>query len=264
MRYGGHDPGVCGLAQGALTLWFLGYADRALTDSQRALRLAEQVHHPPSLAHALNWAAMLHQFRREPEAVRAHTDVLLSLAAEQGLGMFLVMGGLLHGWALAVTGNPQEGLVQLQEGFHRLQAIGVEGLYGYFKSLMAEAYARAGLREQELEELDAGLTYTEKIGDRFWEAELYRLKGEFLREQAGTARTWQGAEEHMIQALPIARNQGTKSLELRAAMSLAKLWQSQNKRQDAYELLVPVYNWFTEGFDTADLQEAKALLDELA
>ena len=146
MRYGGHDPGVCGQAQGALALWFLGYADQARHSCQEALRLAQQVGHPPSLAHALNWVAFLHQFRREPEDVREHTDTLISLAAEQGLGLFSVLGSLLHGWALALTGAPQEGLSQLQGGFQRIQAIGIEAFYGFFKSLMAEVYVQVGQR----------------------------------------------------------------------------------------------------------------------
>ena len=275
MRYGGHDPGVCGQAQGALALWFLGYADQALHSCQEALRLAQEVGHPPSLAHALNWVAFLHQFRREPEVVREHTDTLISLAAEQGLGLFSVLGSVLHGWALALTGAPQDGLSQLQGGFHRIQAIGVEGFYGFFKSLMAEVYVQAGQRTQGLEELDSGLAYTEKIGDRFWEAELYRLKGELTLQsksagqkpvvsEAEGAKVEEEAQACFSKAIEIAQKQEAKSLELRAATSLARLWQQQGKKAEAHELLAPVYNWFTEGFDTADLQEAKVLLDELA
>jgi predicted ATPase len=275
MRYGGHDPGVCGHAQGALALWLRGYGDQAMVHSQQALDLARHLSHPPSLVHALTWRLWLHQFRREPNAVREWANAMVAVAVEQGLAQSLLFATLLRGWALSVGGHTEEGIAPLQAGVEKYQSMGAAMLVGYFKALLAEAYSRAGLAAQGLSELDGALEYAQRTGERFWEAEIHRLKGELvlqfgvrspksetLNTQHLTPNT-QEVEACFLKAIEVARKQSAKSLELRATVSLARLWQRQGKQHAARNILSEIYGWFTEGFDTADLQEAKALLQEL-
>jgi predicted ATPase len=167
-----------------------------------------------------------------------------------------------RGWALAAQGQDEAGIAQMHQGLAAIRAAG-QGL-GLSSRLaqLAEAYGKSGQAEEGLRLLAEALAHVDHIGERFWEAEVYRLKGELLLQQA--VPDVPQAEACFQQALAVARRQQAKSLELRAAMSLARLWQQQDKRQEAYDLLAPVYEWFTEGFDTTDLQEAKALLEELS
>jgi predicted ATPase len=167
---------------------------------------------------------------------------------------------MLRGWALAEQGQGEEGMVQLREGLAAWQAMG-EALYQpLFRALLAETYGKVGQPEAGLSVLAEVLADVHNTGLCFCEAELYRLQGVLLQQAAGSGDE---AEACLRQALDVARRQQAKSLELRAAMSLSRLWQRQGKRAEARELLAEIYGWFTEGFDTADLQEAKALLEEL-
>jgi predicted ATPase len=260
--YGGHDPGECCQAYMAWTLWALGYPGQALQASDKGLTLAGELAHPASLAGALNAAALLHQFRRERQAVQEAAEAFMALATEQGNALVLARGMILYGWALFAQGQGTEGMVQIREGLTALQATGGDVRRPLFLALLAEAYGGIGQIEEGLNVLAEALAAVEKTGGRFCEAELYRLKGELLRTLSAEHHT--EAETCLRQALDIARRQQAKSWELRAATSLSRLWQQQGKRNTARRLLEPIYGWFTEGFDTADLQEAKALLEELS
>ena len=189
-------------------------------------------------------------------------EALISLATDQGFPQWQANGAILRGWTLAHQGQAQEGIAQIHQslGAHRATVAAIAG--SYFLALLAEAYGMQGEPEAGLTVLTEALTRAETIGERWYESELYRLKGELLLQQASDNST--EAESCFHQALAIAQNQQAKSWELRAATSLARLWQQQGKRQEASDLVAPVYGWFTEGFDTPDLQEAKALLEALA
>jgi class 3 adenylate cyclase/predicted ATPase len=258
----GQDPGVACRSYAARPLWLLGYPDQALQWSREALTLAQELAHSPSLAFARNWAATVAQYRRDAPATQAQAEVLMALAAEQGFAHWLASGTILRGWALAQQGAREEGLAQMRQGMAAWQATGAEVDRPYFLALQAEAYENVDQPEEALCVLIEALSLVHRFGDRYWEAELYRLKGETLLSLSADNQT--EAETCFCQALDIARRQQAKLLELRAAMSLSRLWQQQGKRAKAHALLAPVYGWFTEGFDTADLQEAKALVEALA
>ena len=167
----------------------------------------------------------------------------------------------LCGWALAMQGQGEEGMAQLRQGIAAWQATGAAVLVPYFCTVLAEVCDHLGHTADALQALTEASTLVEQQEERWWEAEICRLRGVLLLRQPGTPQA--EAETWLQRALDVARRQEAKSLELRAAMSLSRLWQQQGKRVEAYELLAPVYSWFTEGFDTADLQEARALLEEL-
>jgi TOMM system kinase/cyclase fusion protein len=257
----GIDLGVFFLAYMTRPLWLLGYPDQALQRSHEALTLAQELAHPFSLAYALVWAAWVHQFRREGQAAQARAEALCALAGEQGFAFFLACGTVLRGWALAEQGQSDAGMVQMREGMAACRTTGAEADRAYFLALLAEAYGREGQYDEGLAMLEEALALTDQYEERYWEAEIHRLKGALLL--ARSAENQVEAEACFHAALAVARHQQAKSLELRAAMRLARLWQPQGKRDAARELLAPIYGWFTEGFDTADLQEAKVLLEEL-
>jgi predicted ATPase len=235
-------------------LWHLGYPDQALTRSQEALILAQEL--------ALDYAAMLHQFRHEVHASRERAEAAMALCTEHGFAYYLAWAMIIRGWALTAQRQQEEGLAQMRQGLADLQTTGGESRLPYYLALLAEAHGKAGQAAAGLTLLAEALAQAHKKAERWREAELYRLQGELLL-QASTGQKSLEAEEHFRQALNLARHQQAKSLELRAAMSLSRLWQQQGKRDAARELLAPTYDWFTEGFDAADLQEAKALLDIL-
>jgi predicted ATPase len=213
-------------------------------------------------AFALDIASIVCQFRREGQNVYNHAEAVIALSAEQGFTYWLAQTTFLRGWALTALGQREKGLTQMRRGLRDLRATSAEVFAPYFLALLAEAYGNLNRLDEGLDAVKEGLELVERMGAHLWKAEVYRLHGE-LRLQQSTPDVAQ-AEISFHQALDIACEQHAKSLELRAATSLARLWQSQGKRQGAYSLLAPVYNWFTEGFDTADLIDAKTLLDELA
>jgi predicted ATPase len=283
----GEDPGVNCLCYGASAQGYLGYPDQALKRIEEALTLAQELAHPHSLANALYWAAVLHQVRREGPTAQGRAEALLALSTEHGFPVWLALGTLLQGWALAVQRQGEEGIAQLRQGLDALRALGQEVTQPYFLALLAEAYGKVGQAAEGLTVLAEALATVEKTGERCYEAELYRLKGELtlqskqVEDKSQTSRgqvegksevtnpqplipnSHAEAEAYFQQAIEIARRQQAKSLELRAVMSLSHLWQSQGKKEEAHEMLAEIYGWFTEGFDTKDLQEAKALLAEL-
>jgi predicted ATPase len=253
------DPGVTSLSRVSWTLWLLGYPDQAHSRNQETLTLARELAHPHSLAMALCFAATLHQFRREAQPAQELAEVTVALATEQGLMQWRAAGTFLYGWALTIQGQGEVGLVQLRQGLATYRATGTVLDLPWYLGVLAEAYGSTGQAETGLATLAEALAAVDKTD--FYEAELYRLKGKLLLSQ--TVPDASQAQACFQQAFDVARRQGAKSLELRAAMSLARLWQQQGKRAAAYELLAPLYGWFTEGFDTADLHEAKALLEAL-
>jgi predicted ATPase len=268
-RYG-IDLGVYFLAYAARPLWLLGFPDQARTSIREALRLAHQLVHPFSLAFTLHWAATTHQLRREAPAAQEQAEAAMAFSREQGFALWVPGGTVLRGWALTEQGQTQEGISQMRQGIAAWQGTGAEVDRPYYLALLAEVYGQAGRIMEGLHVLGEALAVMNTIGERYYEAELYRLKGELLRkaeahslESTGPNLPEEAAEACFRQALAVARRQQAKSLELRAAVSLSRLWQQQGKRDEARELLAPVYGWFTEGFETADLQEAKALLEEL-
>jgi class 3 adenylate cyclase/predicted ATPase len=256
----GTDPGVaCGVYLGWV-LWALGYADQALQQFHRTLALAREVAHDHSLAVSLLWAVIFHQFRREAQDVREQAEVAIVLTSEQGFLPLLPRVQFLQGWALAAQGQREAGLAQMRQGLVGYQATGAEAYRPYFLGVLAEVCAHAGQLDEGLRLVTEAFDLVQQSGERWYEAELHRLQGELLLRSADHKAE---AEACFQQALNIARRQQAKSFELRAALSLNRLWQQQGKRQEARDLLAPIYHWFTEGFDTADLQEAEALLDEL-
>jgi predicted ATPase len=254
----GQDPGVVCKSFAAVTLWSLGYPDEALKQSHEALILAWDLSHPFSLGYALFFAARLYQHRREGRLTQEQADALIALSREQGFAQMLAMGTILQGWALAEQGQRAEGIAQMRQGLTAYRGTAAEVSRPFFLSLLAETYGEEGEAEAGLSMLTEALAIVHNVGQHFYEVELYRLKGELLSQKADMESK---AEACFRQALDIAGRQQAKSLELRAALSLSRLWQRQGKRAQARQLLAEVYGWFTEGFDTADLQEAKALLE---
>jgi predicted ATPase len=258
----GEALGVRCLSLVSLALWCLGYPAQALCRSQEALALAQTLAHPQSLVSAQYFAAWLHHRRREVPAAQAQADALLLLATAQGFPLYVGHGTCWRGWALAIQGQGEVGIAQIRQGMTAVLATGQTLSRPLHLALLAEAAGHASQVAAGLRLLAEALTAIEESGRSELLAEAYRLQGELLLRQATPDATQ--AEACFQQALTIARHQDAKSWELRAALSLSRLWQQQGKRAEAYELLAPIYGWFTEGFDTADLQDAKALLDELA
>jgi predicted ATPase len=260
-RYGA-DPGVVCRFYAAVVLWSRGYPQQARRRMEESLTLAQELSHPHSLAFVLVFAAILHRLCGEVQDAYARADAATLLAAEQGIAQWFAGGTILRGWAVAVQGQAAEGIVQIHQGLVAWRAAWAEVLRPSWLALLAEAYAAGDDPAGGLHRLAEALVLVETTGERWYEAELYRLRGELLLQHAIAES--EEAEACFQQALTIAHRQQAKSWELRAAMSLSRLWQQQGKRAAAHELLAPIYGWFTEGFDTADLQEAKALLEELS
>ena len=294
----GIESGVVALSYTALVLWQLGYPDQALQKSTAARTLAHERAHPFSLAAARIYAALLHQLRRERSLTRECTEAAISLAREQGFAEWAGHGIVLQGWALAEQSQSEAEIAQMRQGLATYQALGAGLLQSSYRALLAEAYGKAGQGEEGLTALAEALVVIDKTGERFYEAEAYRLKGTLtLQSQASlrqvkTSQDKSGdtdpriltpdpqgeAEACFLKAIAIAQKQQAKSLELRAVMSLVRLRQSQARNHEprntqheprarlaeAHQMLSSIYHWFTEGFDTKDLQEAKALLEELS
>jgi predicted ATPase len=259
--YGGF---VSGVAPGTLlirTLWGLGYADQAQKLRHDLLGLAQRAEHTLSLVYMELYAALLSQLRRDVAATQAHANAAMALATAEGAGLRVEQGRLLWGWALAMQGDAIAGVAHIRQGWAAHHDMGPQILRPYYLSLLAEASGQAGQPEAGLLALAEALTLAATTDERWWEAELYRLKGALLLQlplpDAGQA------EACFQQALDVARRQQAKALELRAALSLARLWRGQGQPTAARQLLAEIYSWFTEGFDTSDIQEAQALLAEL-
>jgi predicted ATPase len=258
----GVAPGVRCLAFAANTLWCLGSPRQAMQRSQEAVALAEALAHPLSLALAQQWAAYLYHRCREASVVQGLADALLTLATAQGLPQYVGFGTVWRGWALAFQGQGEAGMTQMHQGLAAILATGFTLARPRCLRLLAEAALHTGQVDQGLHWLAETLGALEEGGPGDGLAEAYRLQGALLLHQDTPDESQ--AEVCFQQSLAIARRQQAKSWELRAAMSLSQLWQRQGKGAEARALLAPIYSWFTEGFDTADLQEAKTLLEVLA
>jgi class 3 adenylate cyclase/predicted ATPase len=258
----GHDPGLACRAFAAWTLWLLGYPSQALACLHEASALVHALAHPFSLAFARCRAAFVFQLFRDVPAVHEQAEAAVVLSTEQDFPLWAAIGTSMRGWALAMQGQGEAGMAQVRQGITAYRATGAALHVPYFCTLLADVCDHLRHPTDGLQALAEAHTLVEQHEERWWEAEVCRLRGVLLLRQTGTS---QGeAETWLQQALDVARRQEAKALELRAAMSLARLWREQGKRAEAHELLAPVYGWFTEGFDTADLQEAKALLEELS
>ena len=224
--------------------------------------MAHALANPLVLVITLFMSLLLHRCRREWQTVQARAEVMLALATEHGFARYAVLHALSQGMALVAQGQGEAGIAQMRQGLAAYRATGSAAGTADYLAKLAEAYGQVGQAGEGLHLLTEALAVVDTTGGRFYEAELHRLHGVLLLRQSVPDASQAAA--CFQQALDVARRQEAKSLELRAAMSLSRLWQAQGKRAAARELLAPIYGWFTEGFDTADLQEARALLDALS
>jgi predicted ATPase len=238
----------------------LGFQDQALRRDHQALALARELSHPYTLGYAMFVSDFLSQLHGRP-VDQSRAEALMTLSREQEFPLWFGGGQIYHGAALVAQGQTAVEIAEIQEGLAIWRATGAEVMRPYFLSLLAEAYAKDGHAAEGMTVLAEALAIAEKQGERWFEAELHRLKGEALL--AYPERDQVGVEACFHRAIGVARQQGAKLWELRACTSLARLWRDQGERQQAHDLLAPVYGWFTEGFGTLDLKEAKALLEQL-
>jgi predicted ATPase len=256
--YSGANQRVACFSHLAVALWLLGYPDLAIQRTEAALTLADELAHPFSQAFALSLAALLHQYRREGQLAQERADAAIACSTEQGFALLLGFSRIFKGWALVEQDQIEIGTAELRQALDAFHATGAELGRLHFLALLAEAQGQAGQIEAGLQVLTEAIATAQKKGERFYEAELYRLQGEFLLKRGDTQNE---AEARFQQAIDVARQQQAKSLELRASMSLSRLWAEQGKQNEARQLLSGIYDWFSEGLDTADLKEAKTLLE---
>jgi predicted ATPase len=258
----GQDGGLVCLCRLAFVLWNLGYPDQAMARCHDALTMAQRLSHPFSLAYVLTWVAMLYNHCQPVEDTQEWADAAVTFSKEQGFPFWYTQGDVLQGWLVAEQGQFADGISQMRQGLADMQAVGTEVMQSYDLGLLARAYGKVGQLEDGLRCIEQALTKLEANDERWPEAGLHRIKGELLLQMASPQKE-QEAEASFLQAIRVAQCQQAKSLELRATMCLSRLWQQQDKRDVAHKMLAAIYHWFTEGFDTADLQEAKSLLEEL-
>jgi class 3 adenylate cyclase/predicted ATPase len=257
----GVDSGVGAHGLAAACHVYLGHPDRALVVSEAAVTLARRVEHPLSRADALHFAGVVHFERAEIDRMRERVEEVMALAEQLGFPFYLGFGRVLRGFARVQSGDGEEGLEEIQQAMAELAGIGSRNGAPQGLFLLAESLRKVGRHNDALGALGAGDAVAEVQGQHFYDAELHRLRAEILLDVDGNAV--EEGEALFGQALEIARRQEAKTFELRAATSLARLWQRQGKREAARALLAPLYAWFTEGFDTRDLMKAKELLEDL-
>lgn len=256
----GHDPAAYARATSALSMWFSGYPDQALAMMHEALTHAERMAHPLTLAAVLNFAGDLHHYRREIDELATLAERGVGFSTEQGFILWANGGISSLGWVLVQRGDIGAGIKQIRESLAGTQATGAQINSPFMLSKLAAALLVAGEVSEGLAQVNEALALAQTNLDSYWEAELHRLRGELLACSSGDAKD---TERCFQDGLEVARRQGAKSLELRVATSLSRLWQKQDQRDDARRLLSGVYGWFTEGFETGDLREARDLLAEL-
>jgi tetratricopeptide (TPR) repeat protein len=260
LAYGGHDPGVCAKAVGSANLWLLGYPDQAARSSEEAVALAEKLGHAPSLTHAIIFNSGIYDvYVRDYGSALKHSEQMIRVASEQKLAAHLAVGRMIHGWALAHHGHFDEGIGELRRGLDAYAKI-TNVMLPHFTAILADAFLCSGAAEPGLGILGDALRLAEKGEEGFSLTGMLHLRGELLLLSHQEAE----AEASFQRALDLAVSQSAKSMELRASTSLARLWTKRDMHVQARDLLRPVYNWFTEGFDTPVLQDAKVLLDQLA
>jgi predicted ATPase len=257
----GQDPGIYYLTKGAWAFWLAGYPDHALKKIHAAHELAKNLTHIHSITYAPAFGSIIFMLRREPAEAKKLAEKAIALSTEHILPHFLYGASIIHGWALVELAQDKEGFDQMKEGITGYKAIGAGMYLTSFLVLLAEAYGIMGQYEKGLSVLDETLLQVETTEERFFEAELYRVKA--MLRLAISDKHEAEAEGDLQKSLEIARSQKAKSLELRTAVDLSRIWQQQGKNTRARQLLTVVYDWFTEGIDTADLKEARTLLDKL-
>ena len=279
------DPALDIRTHAARLLWLLGFPDYALKRGTEAVALAREQGQAASLCVPLFFAAWCRLFRGEADKARELAETLITVAIEHGFAFSSAIGLMMRGRALVQQGQLKEGLAQFRQGWTERQATGSRLNHPYNLAFLAETYGKMGQTTEGLALVTEALVVVHTTQEAWWEAELYRLKGELTLQQSraslGQVKTSQDksedtnpqpltpnvqseAETCFLKAMDIARKQQAKSLELRAVMSLARLWQQRGKHAEARQILAEIYGWFTEGFDTKDLQEAKTLLAELS
>lgn len=259
--YGGHDSAVCATAKEGLSLWMLGFPDRALARAKESVAMARKLSHPPSVLHAHFYATILHQFRRDATAALEETKAILRTEYER-MPSWIRSASLLMALISALEGEQQAraGMATIQEALPAELSGDVEWK-GFILCLFASVCGLAGEVSAGLNALESAIAEAAATGARLWESELHRIAGNLLLGSLAPDR--ERSEAHYLRAIEVAREQQARSLDLRASTSLARLWADRGERQKAYDLLAPIYAWFAEGFGTRDLIEAKALLDEL-
>jgi predicted ATPase len=255
------DPRAIILAWLTLLDFLQGHAERAVLRSAEAVAAAREMAHPATLAYVLNHAIQLHQLIRDSAAVEELSGSLLELTDEHGFPFWAAAAKMQRGWLTTTLGQPETGAAAIREGLAAYRSTGSEHMVPYYLALRAEAHAACDQLDVALTLVEEALASVEQSGERWYEPELYRLKGDWLRTSANPDDV--GAEACLVRASTIAHAQGAKSWELRAAISLARLWRDQGKRIEAHDLLEPVFGWPTNEFNTPDIADAKALLEEL-
>lgn len=245
----------------ARALLYLGFADQSQQMMNQAVARTEGMSHPVGLADALALTAHLSAFHHYAQSTQETAAAIKRHAEEHGLPYYAAIAAMMGGWAMAMQNQEVEGIPLIREGLAGYLATGTRHQYGYYLGLLAEALGQTGRREEALEALSEALDLAKQNNERYFESELYRLSGESLLKTGMVSAP--EAEQCFHKAIQIARQQHGKFLELRAVMSLARLWKELDKTGDAHQLLDRVYGWFTEGFDTPDLKDARALLEEL-
>jgi class 3 adenylate cyclase/predicted ATPase len=268
-NYNAEDPGVACRFFSALAQWFLGYPDQALQRSHEAVTLAKELSHPLSLSAAHHFKAFFHLLRREGRPSLEQAEAAMAIATDQGFGFFIAFDTILRGWALAELGESEEGVSRMLQGLAAYRETGAEALLPQWLAALADSYGKLGQVQEGLDVLaDTQISANKNNGERYYIAEILRLKGKLLmlgiKDTVRDTAVYDESETYFLQAIEVAQQQNAKSLELRAAVSLSRLWQRQGKKADAFGLLSKIYNWFEEGFDTPDLKAAKVLLEELS
>jgi predicted ATPase len=256
----GEEYGISSRFHLMITLFALGYPDQALARGHEALAMAEALAHPHVLAYTLYGVSSLHVLRRESRSALAFAGKVITLCREKGIPFWEAAASINRGHALAMQGRSREGIAEASHAFSIYRAIGARVMQTVYLALLAEMHTVAGQVDAGLEAVGEGLVAANETGERFVEAELYRLRAELLRLQGREAQ----AVADLHRAIDVARRQSARSWELRATLSLCRLWRSQGRFEEARRILAEIYGWFTEGFDTLDLLEAKALLEELS
>jgi predicted ATPase len=259
--YLGHDPAVCALSTKALLQWLLGHPTQGLRLESEAIDLARRLQHAPSLAHALWFVCQAQVARNDATAVMHTATELLALSEEHGFTQRRAIALVYLGWAVGQTKDLTQGVRRLEEGLVAYDRLRLRSNLCLAMCLLAEAYFASGQYESGMEQTNRALAASSEVGDRWFLPRIYMIQARLLQQASANANA---AEVSLRKALEVAGLQCAKGWELRAATSLARLWGDQGRPQQARELLAPVYGWFTEGFDTRDLKEAKALLDTLA
>jgi class 3 adenylate cyclase/predicted ATPase len=264
----GQDSGVACRCQAAFSLWFLGYPDQASSLNDEAVALAERLNHPYSLAAALDFSAWVDQLRGDSVAAQEHAEKAIAISTQHDFPFWLLTGMILRSWALTASNQAEEveeGIDQMLKALAAYEQTGAGILRPYYLALLADVYRRIGKETEAFQRLDEAEGAVQANDERWWEAELYRLKGELTLKlpssQSSQSDSERIAEDFFEKARRVASDQGAKSLELRAAISLARLWMKQGKIPEAKRILGETHGWFKEGFELNDLQEAKALLD---